>query len=169
MDFWTSNNPAQDIINGCYRNPDWSWYIQPIPWWSLFFCVPLFALFGSMNNQQHYWDWQTLVMIGIACVSFALTRIANVKLGLANHPDYVAFIGSFVIGILGNMYSRKWGGTAFNVMLTAVLLLVPDGLAAAGGIGYYLYTAGGDPKTAQKNFEGMSRLNDAHTTEAHDW
>ena len=87
-----------------------------------------------MNNQQHYWDWQTLVMIGIACVSFALTRIANVKLGLANHPDYVAFIGSFVIGILGNMYSRKWGGTAFNVMLTAVLLLVPDGLAAAGGL-----------------------------------
>ena len=28
------------------------------------------------------------------------------------------------------------------------------GLAVAGGAGYYLYTAGGDPKVAQKQFEG---------------
>jgi hypothetical protein len=29
------------------------------------------------------------------------------------------------------------------------------GLAAAGGAGYYLYKAGGDPKVAEKNFEGQ--------------
>ena len=29
------------------------------------------------------------------------------------------------------------------------------GLAAAGGVGYYLYNAGGDPKVAQKNIEGI--------------
>lgn len=29
------------------------------------------------------------------------------------------------------------------------------GLAAAGGAGYYLYSAGGDPKVAQKMAEGM--------------
>ncbi len=29
------------------------------------------------------------------------------------------------------------------------------GLAAAGGVGYYLYTAGGNPKVAEKQFEGM--------------
>ena len=28
------------------------------------------------------------------------------------------------------------------------------GLTAAGGIGYYLYTAGGNPKVAEKQFEG---------------
>ena len=27
------------------------------------------------------------------------------------------------------------------------------GLAAAGGVGYYLYNAGGDPKLAEKKFE----------------
>lgn len=27
------------------------------------------------------------------------------------------------------------------------------GVAAAGGVGYYLYTAGGNPKVAEKNFE----------------
>jgi hypothetical protein len=30
------------------------------------------------------------------------------------------------------------------------------GLAAAGGVGYYLYNAGGDPKVAKKNVEGNS-------------
>ncbi len=30
------------------------------------------------------------------------------------------------------------------------------GLAAAGGVGYYLYSAGGNPKVAEKNFESMS-------------
>lgn len=28
------------------------------------------------------------------------------------------------------------------------------GLAAAGGVGYYFYQAGGDPKVAEKKFEG---------------
>lgn len=27
------------------------------------------------------------------------------------------------------------------------------GIAAAGGVGYYLYSAGGSPKVAEKNFE----------------
>jgi hypothetical protein len=29
------------------------------------------------------------------------------------------------------------------------------GLTAAGGVGYYLYTAGGNPKVAEKKFESM--------------
>lgn len=33
--------------------------------------------------------------------------------------------------------------------------LTISGLVVAGAAGYYLYTAGGDPKVAQKNFEGM--------------
>jgi hypothetical protein len=30
------------------------------------------------------------------------------------------------------------------------------GVAAAGGVGYYLYSAGGNPKVAEKKFESMS-------------
>ena len=94
-----------------------------------------------------------IIMVGVACISFAITRYANLQWELSNHPDYVALIGSFVVGILGNVYSRKYGGTAFTTMLTGILLLVPvrlfltpmlpfklmvscfqDGLAAAGGL-----------------------------------
>lgn len=31
------------------------------------------------------------------------------------------------------------------------------GLAAIGGVGYYLYSAGGNPKVAEKQFEGIPR------------
>ncbi len=31
------------------------------------------------------------------------------------------------------------------------------GAAAAAGVGYYLYTAGGNPKVAEINFESMLR------------
>jgi hypothetical protein len=32
------------------------------------------------------------------------------------------------------------------------------GLVAAGGVGYYLYNAGGSPKVAEKKFESTSLL-----------
>ena len=32
------------------------------------------------------------------------------------------------------------------------------GVAAVGGIGYYLYSAGGNPKVAEKKMEGASCL-----------
>lgn len=34
------------------------------------------------------------------------------------------------------------------------------GLAAAGGVGYYLYSAGGSPKVAEKKFESSCFLKD---------
>lgn len=42
-----------------------------------------------------------------------------------NHSDIVSFIGAFVVGILGNLYSRIFRGTGFVVMVPGVLFLVP--------------------------------------------
>ena len=113
------------IVQGCYRDPNWGWYLQPMPFWTLSFLVPLFAFCASMSNQQHWWSRQMLVMVTIACISFWITRVCNVYWGLHDHPDYVSLIGSWFVGILGNGYSRRFGGTAFTAMLTGVLLLVP--------------------------------------------
>lgn len=88
-----------------------------------------------MNNQQHWWSRQMIVMVSIACVSFTFTRLANSFWGLENHPDYVALIGSFSVGLFGNLYSRKFGGTAFTSMLTGILLLVPVSLSVPFAVG----------------------------------
>lgn len=42
-----------------------------------------------------------------------------------DHSDIVSFIGAFVVGILGNLYSRVFRGTGFVVMVPGVLFLVP--------------------------------------------
>lgn len=118
-----ANQP--DTVGGCFRDSHWHWYLQPLPYWTLFFLVPLFAFCSSMNNQQHWWSRQMIVMVSIACVSFWITRLCNTYFGLHNHPDYVSLIGSWIVGILGNGYSRRFGGTAFTAMLTGILLLVP--------------------------------------------
>ena len=75
-----------------------------------------------------------VTMVANTTISFFLTRAAYRYWGFANNPDYVSAFGSFCIGIVGNAYSRKFGGTAFTAMLTGVVLLVPEGLATAGGI-----------------------------------
>lgn len=43
-------------------------------------------------------------------------------------------IGAGVVGLLGTLWSRIARGTAFTTQSAAILLLVPNGLAAAGGI-----------------------------------
>lgn len=42
-----------------------------------------------------------------------------------NHSDIVSTTGAFVVGLLGNIYSRVCGGTAFTAMVPGVLVLVP--------------------------------------------
>jgi len=142
---------SQDhVINGCYRPPEFAWYLQPFPWWSQFFIVPTFSLFSSLANLQPWKSKQLPVMVIISCASYAANKIANHY--IFNRSDVVSAIGAFVVGVLGNVYSRKMGGTAFTSMVTGVLFLVPvcpllfaygllilitlvqSGLSQAGGI-----------------------------------
>ncbi len=62
-------------------------------------------------------------MVAFACCSYATNRAANIV--LPDRPDIVSAAGAFVIGLLGNAYSRIIGGTAFTSMVTGVVFLVP--------------------------------------------
>lgn len=62
-------------------------------------------------------------MVIISCCSYATNKVANHY--IFNRSDVVSAIGAFTIGLLGNIYSRKMGGTAFTSMVTGVLFLVP--------------------------------------------
>ncbi|KAG2013515.1 DUF1212 domain membrane protein [Coprinopsis cinerea AmutBmut pab1-1] len=126
-----------DIIVGCYRPARFPWYLQPFPLWTSFIIVPLFSILSSLGNLQPLRSKQLPVMVAISCCSYAANKIANHY--IFNRSDVVSAIGAFTVGLLGNMYSRKMGGTAFTSMVTGVLFLVPSGLSSAGGI-----TAHGD-------------------------
>ena len=114
---------SEYIITGCYRAPDAPWYLQPFPWWTQFFIVPIFSILSSLANLQPIWTWDMVVMVIISCVSYTTNKVANSL--IRNRSDFVSFTGAFAVGILGNFYSRKMGGTAFTVMVTGVLFLVP--------------------------------------------
>jgi len=131
---FTNSTPyiVEHIVDGCYRPPTFAWYLQPFPWWTQFFIVPIFSVLSSLANLQPLWTWDLVVMVVISCVAYAANKIANHF--IFNHSDIVSAIGAFAVGILGNVYSRKMGGTAFTAMVTGVLFLVPSGLSQAGGI-----------------------------------
>jgi len=121
----------QNIVEACYRPPNFPWYLQPYPWWAQFIIVPIFSFISSFNNEQPI-TLDLFVMVLISCISYAANKVANHF--IFNRSDVVSAIGAFVVGLLGNIYSRKMRGTAFTVMVTGVLFLVPSGLSEAGGI-----------------------------------
>ncbi|KIM46053.1 hypothetical protein M413DRAFT_425953 [Hebeloma cylindrosporum] len=120
------------FVDGCYRPAHFPWYLQPFPAWTAFIIVPLFSTLSSLANLQPFKSKQLPVMVIISCCSYASNKIANHY--IFNRSDVVSAIGAFTVGLLGNIYSRKMGGTAFTSMVTGVLFLVPSGLSQAGGI-----------------------------------
>ena len=49
----------------------------------------------------------------------------------------MSFLGSFVVGILGNLYSRIFRGTGFVVMVPGILFLVPVSFACRASLVRY--------------------------------
>lgn len=74
-------------------------------------------------------------MVLFSCCSYAANKATNIA--LPDRPDVVAAAGAFVIGCLGNIYSRVVRGTAFTSMVTGVLFLVPVRLDALHRCLYY--------------------------------
>jgi hypothetical protein len=68
------------------------------------------------------------------CASRTPTPPAN-KVGETYvHGSVGSVLGAFAISLLGSAYSRLCNGYAFAAMVPGVLLLVPTGLIAVGGL-----------------------------------
>ncbi|KAI0079641.1 DUF1212-domain-containing protein [Panus rudis PR-1116 ss-1] len=130
--FLDVGGPNSRIVKGCYRNPAWPWYRQPLPWWTLFLLVPIYSTFSSLSNLQYWRSIQLPIMVIFSCLAYAANRGANHALSGRN--DIVSAFGALVIGICGNVYSRIVGGTAFTSMVTGVLFLVPSAIGNSGGL-----------------------------------
>ena len=126
---WTFINPnpfkGEHIKNGCYRPHGLPWYRSPFPWWSQFFLVPIFSVLSSSANLQPLFTREMGVQVLISSAAYAANKAANRWIFSNGRADIVSFIGAFVVGTLGNLYSRRMKGTAFTSMVTGVLFLVP--------------------------------------------
>lgn len=109
--------------------------------------LPLLSLVVSMRHNQPLRTWAMPGMIAISCASLPVMQFAIYRLDLIGAPDCVALLGSFVASILGNLYSRWRGETAFSVMFTSIWLLIPTSLASAGGLSWS-HAEGQDEYTA---------------------
>jgi hypothetical protein len=149
----TAYNQYNYIGVGCYRGRHWPWYLQGLEWtWAIPF-VPTFAFLLAIWNLQALKskkDVKNIIIIMIfGCASFAgglsgsspCAFCASPGLHLANkvgeiyvHGSVGSVLGAFAISLLGSAYSRVCKGYAFAAMVPGVLLLVPTGLIAVGGL-----------------------------------
>lgn len=141
---------------GCYRGPDWPWYVQGLKWQWTIPLVPLFALLLAVWNLQRMQNWpdakHVLIMVLFGCAAYAGKLLLCVLFSLADcqcffplspantagtafvHGSVGSILGAFVVSLFGSLYSQLWHGYAFAVMIPGILLLVPSGLTAAGGL-----------------------------------
>jgi len=90
----------------------------------VFVLVPIYSICSSLANLQA-WNIQLLIMAFFSCCAYAANRATSII--IPGRTDIVSAAGAFVIGLLGNVYSRLVRGTAFTSMVTGVLFLVPVG------------------------------------------
>ena len=104
--------------------------------WRILF-VPMFALCLGLINQAR-WN-QVPIMIVIAGIGYIGSYYAGKH--FATVTEFTACIGAFIVGVLGNLYSRIWKGMAVSAMLPAIFVQVPSGIASKSSLISGLNTA----------------------------
>lgn len=97
--------------------------------WKILF-VPIFSICLSLINQARL--RQLPVMTIITAISYVATFFAGKH--FADVTEFTAAIGAFIIGVLGNVYSRLGRGMAVSAMLPAIFVQVPGGIASKGSL-----------------------------------
>ena len=98
-------------------------------WWQLIF-VPPFTI--SLIVINHGKPSQIPVMVIIALAGWVVSHFSAER--LSSNVQIANTLGSLAIGVLGNLYSRIGGGLAAAVLLPAIFVQVPSGLAATGSL-----------------------------------
>ena len=121
------------VMEGCYRDPSWSFIFQPIPWQYLLILAPIFVFSLACLNGQGIKDWRRItVMVLFGCLSFATNKLFNSW--IYDRGDVVSAIGATVVGIAGTIYGHYSEGDALPSMIPGILVLLPAGLSVVGGL-----------------------------------
>ncbi|CCH45541.1 putative membrane protein [Wickerhamomyces ciferrii] len=98
--------------------------------WYKFLFVPMFTIGLCLINQAKW--FQLPVMLFISCAGYVVNFFAGKH--FKNSTEFTAAVGAFVIGVLGNLYSRIWKGLAVSAMLPAIFVQVPSGIASQASL-----------------------------------
>ncbi|KAI1811722.1 DUF1212-domain-containing protein [Poronia punctata] len=95
-----------------------------------FMFVPMFTICLAIVNQA---KWKQLpIMVLISFAGYVVNFFSSPKLTAA--PQIANTVGAFTVGVLANLYSRLRHGVAVVVLLPAIFVQVPSGLAATGSL-----------------------------------
>ncbi|KAJ6138712.1 hypothetical protein N7471_005198 [Penicillium samsonianum] len=117
------NNAVSDTTcpeKGAFKNP----YVQRFPF------VAIQTVWLLIINQG---KWKQLPPMSVIALTGYISNYFSTK-KLGSNSQVANTVGAFVIGIMGNMYSRLWHGHAATAILPGIFILVPSGLAATGSL-----------------------------------
>lgn len=122
---------AEDYMCHNTHYPGAPWYMQtPSGYWN-YLCVPGYSLFLSLRNQQPIFNRELPVMVAIACAGWVTNHFS--AMAFPGRSDIISALGSFCVGILGNLYGRFFSkGASFPVMVVGILFQLPSGLSENG-------------------------------------
>jgi uncharacterized membrane protein YjjP (DUF1212 family) len=108
----------------CPASPIQNPYLQRLPFVAMFtFCLT------TINQSK----WRQIpVMLCISLCGYLTTYLSTKRFG--TNTQVVNALGAFVIGVMGNLYSRLGHGLAAAAILPAIFVQVPSGLAASGSL-----------------------------------
>ncbi|GHJ86303.1 hypothetical protein NliqN6_2705 [Naganishia liquefaciens] len=137
-----------------YAGAPW-WLVTPSAWW-YFLIAPGYSFFLSLRQQQPIWRKETPTMVVIACAGWATNHFSGQA--FPNRSDISSMLGSFVVGVLGNIWGRFNKGTSFVVMLVGVLFQLPSGLGNGGLFNFVQEGATGSTTTYSAGFSVAQQL-----------
>lgn len=113
------------------------------------FPLSLRALFGSPRNALHSFFIYPIPTTPISLLLFPLSIFFP-----PSHPHPFSYT---LLPVLSNRQLPQSNSPLIQYSITMSKSRLPLvlGLGAAGGVGYYLYSAGGNPKAAENKFESM--------------
>lgn len=83
--------------------------------------------------NQAKWK-QMPAMLTISMAGYVVNYFSSKRFSTYAQISLPGAMGAFIIGVLGNLYSRLRHGVAAAAMLPAIFVLVPSGLAASGSL-----------------------------------
>lgn len=117
-------DPEASTAYTCPASPITNEYLQRFP-----FVLIFTACLAIVNHAK----WKQIpIMLVISLAGYAVSYFSSKR--FYSNTQVSNALGAFVIGVMGNCYSRLRHGLAAAAMLPAIFVLVPSGLAASGSL-----------------------------------